>query len=353
MHHPNQPRRSNKANIARTGGPNGLAVDREGHIWAADCKVPSLLRVTLDGKVETIVTACGDEAFLFPNDLCFGPDGGLYLTDSGFLMDDFAPGGEIRPDYMSLEMDGRLYRIDPKDLSIRKLDSGLQCANGIAFDSDNNLYVNDTRTGSIFRYQWTDGQIGAREYFANVLDPDAPPWWKGPDGMAFDADGKLYVAVFGQQEVVVLGRDGSTVRRIKTQGKYQPTLPSGSRVKKRYMSRNANLANWKFSTLRRMDWICGRKGANSIAVKLERFQLISASCRMVGSLDSAARLSISIAPDLISSRLIKHSQTIILGSIRYGREFYCRLKFLNGSGDIPRLYATRPRAACAVEFCRR
>jgi gluconolactonase len=36
--------------------------------------------------------------------------------------------------------------------------------------------------------------------------------------MAFDDDGLLYVAVFGQGDVTVLGRGGSVVRRIVTQG---------------------------------------------------------------------------------------------------------------------------------------
>jgi gluconolactonase len=220
--------------VARTGGPNGLAVDGEGFIWVADCRTPSLLRVTLDGKVETIATACGSEAFLFPNDLCFGPDGAIYLTDSGFLLDDFAPGGRILPDYMNMKMDGRLYRIDRNDLSITKLGSDLGCANGIAFDSANNLYVNETRTGAIYRYQWsTDGRIGVREYFGNVLDAGAPPGWKGPDGMAFGRDGNLYIAVFGQQEVVVLAPDGSTVKRIRTEGMLPTNVAFGLPGQKR------------------------------------------------------------------------------------------------------------------------
>jgi gluconolactonase len=209
--------------VARTGEPNGLAVDADGFIWVAELKTPSLLRMSLDGKSEVLATECDGEAFLFPNDLCFGPDGALYLTDSGFTMQDFAPGGQIRADYMSLEMNGRLYRYDRRDRTIKKLDDGIECANGLASDLDNNLYVAETRTGAIFRYQWKgDGKLGPRETFANVLDTSAPPGWKGPDGMAFGTDGKLYIAVFGQQEVVVLGRDGSTVQRIKTAGK-EPT----------------------------------------------------------------------------------------------------------------------------------
>src|SRR5450755_215778 len=77
--------------VGKTGRPNGLAVDSEGIIWVAESKTPSLVRLTMDGKAEVVATGCDGEPFLFPNDLCFGPDGALYLTDSGIRIDRFAP----------------------------------------------------------------------------------------------------------------------------------------------------------------------------------------------------------------------------------------------------------------------
>jgi gluconolactonase len=63
--------------VARTGRPNGLAVDREGIIWVAESQTRSLVRLTMDGKTDIIATECEEEPFLFPNDLCFGPDWSL------------------------------------------------------------------------------------------------------------------------------------------------------------------------------------------------------------------------------------------------------------------------------------
>ena len=205
--------------VARTGRPNGLAVDRQGAIWVAESSVPSLLRVTLDGKVETFATGCNGEAFLFPNDLCFGPDGALYLTDSGILIQDFAPGGKIRPDWGAAMPDGRVYRVDVKTGKIRRLDNGLRFTNGIAFGPDNNLYANETLTGMVYRYEWKSGdRIGPRENFSNVVDWGLPFGYRGPDGMKFGADGRLFVTVYGQRDVTVLGRDGAVVQRLKTAG---------------------------------------------------------------------------------------------------------------------------------------
>jgi len=223
--------------IARTGRPNGLAVDREGAIWVAESRDPSLIRLDLQGRAEVILTACDGEPFLFPNDLCFGPDGALYMTDSGLLFEDFAPGGEIREDFMEAEIDGRIYRIDPGTAEIEKIDSGLRFANGIAFGPDENLYANDTFTGMVYRYRYEDGKIaGDREDFANVVRGEPTDRVVGPDGMAFGTDGNLYVAVFGQGDVTVLSPAGDVVERIETRGSLPTNVAFGLDEQKIYVT---------------------------------------------------------------------------------------------------------------------
>jgi len=210
--------------LAVTGRPNGLAVDAGGNIWVAESRTPSLLKMSMDGNVQVMLLSCGDEKFLFPNDLCFGPDGFLYLTDSGILIDNFAPNGKVREDYNAAVCDGRVYRINPENMHIEKLDTGIRFTNGIAFGTDNYLYANETLTGNIYRYKQTGSGFGQRELFGNVIDPEAAPGYKGPDGMAFDKDHNLYVAVFGQKDITVLSREGKVLRRLATSGKNPTNL---------------------------------------------------------------------------------------------------------------------------------
>jgi gluconolactonase len=201
--------------IATTGRPNGLAIDADEALWVAESLDPTLLRVTLDGRVERVADRLAGEALLWPNDLCFGPDGALYLTDSGVLLSDFMDGDVLKPGWEEVPLDGKVFRIE-RNGAASVIDRGLAFVNGIAFGPDGLLYVAETRTGNVYRYSPADWQ---RDRFGNVLDPKWPgSGFRGPDGMAFDAQGLLYVSVLGQGDITVLGRNGDVLRRHALRG---------------------------------------------------------------------------------------------------------------------------------------
>jgi gluconolactonase len=217
--------------VARTGRPNGLAVDREGVVWVAESLHASVVRLTLDGSQETWATTCGSEPLLWPNDICIGPDGDLFVTDSGIRVTEFLDGDAARPDALSLALNGKVCRFDAETRAGEVIDRGLQFANGIAFGPDGALYANETMTGNVYRYDLDGG--AERELYGNVLDPDCDyQGLRGPDGMKFGASGRLYVAVFGQGDVTVLGLDGEVVARHRAAGLSPTNLafgPPGSR----------------------------------------------------------------------------------------------------------------------------
>jgi gluconolactonase len=209
----------NKRVLAKTGRPNGLAVDRDGFIWVAESLKPSLIKLSMDGKTEVFLTECHGEEFIFPNDLAFGPDGKLYMTDSGFFVEDFVKDGKVRGDYRELSYDGRVYVIDTVTKKIARIDKGIKFTNGIAFGPGGDLYVNETITGMVYRYRWSAGKVtGGREAFGNVLIEEEYKDIRGPDGMKFGADGNLYCTVYGQGDITVLGPDGDVLKRIRTEG---------------------------------------------------------------------------------------------------------------------------------------
>lgn len=213
--------------VAKTGRPNGLAVDREGTIWVAESLEPSILRVSLDGESVVHATECQGEPLLWPNDICLGPDGAIYVTDSGVRVTNFlngdTPPGDIRP----FRFEGRVCRFERSEGAGTFIDRNLRFANGIAFGRDGLLYVNEMLTGNIYRYEPT-AEEPVRQLYANVLDPDyRGEALRGPDGMKFDEDGYLYVTVFGQGDVTVIDPEGTVADRIELEGNAPTNLAFG------------------------------------------------------------------------------------------------------------------------------
>lgn len=213
---------SSKDVVVTTGRPNGMAQDDDGTLWVAESmNPPSLLKVDLEGNSEIILREGEGNEFLFPNDLAFGPDGALYMTDSGVQRPAFVKAREEgRTDF---PIDGKLFRIDLANRSASVLDHGLQFANGLAFGIDNALYVTATVSGWVYRYEWnSDGTLGPRQDFADLVDRSQPLGFKGGDGLAVAENGHLYCAVVGQGDVTVVDTNGSIVNRISVGGE-QPT----------------------------------------------------------------------------------------------------------------------------------
>ncbi len=225
---------SSRTIVAKTGRPNGLALGRGDIVWVAETAMRSLLRMSLDGKFEVVAGSFDSKPFMFLNDVAVGPNGDVFITDSGIEIEELAPGGELNPDWRNLRYDGAVYRIDPASRAVECIDRGIQFTNGIAFGPDGHLYVAETLSGDILRYATSGGRVtGRREVFGNVIERFNPAELKGPDGMKFGADGCLYAAVFGQGNVTVLDRDGRVARRIPVEGAMPTNLAFGAAGEKR------------------------------------------------------------------------------------------------------------------------
>jgi sugar lactone lactonase YvrE len=116
---------------------------------------------------------------------------------------------------------GSLYIIDAK-LQVRRVDSGIICANGPAFSPDGKVcYFCDSYARRIFRYDVdrATAEVGPRMPFATVPDDDGYP-----DGMTVDAEGFLWNAHWDGWRVTRYAPDG-TIDRVIEVPVPRPTAP--------------------------------------------------------------------------------------------------------------------------------
>jgi gluconolactonase len=189
---------------AHTGGsPWGTVLGSDGAIYVTQggnvpgsgdaSAVSGIQRVLPDGSVELLFSEVAGYRLYGPNDLAFGPDGRLWFTESGSEQD-------FRFDVRS---PGRLFAVGPSGAGEMLLELPGVYPNGIAFDAQQRLYWTESMAHRVRRLD--DGKPVT---FCQLPDSHVP------DGMAFAADGRLFVATTVSGGVTIVSLDGAVLDEI-------------------------------------------------------------------------------------------------------------------------------------------
>lgn len=112
--------------------------------------------------------------------------------------------------------DGQLASFSFKD-GLRLHDKSFTVINGPVVSADGQyLFLNDTLRGTVYRYRVSEsrGKLTERQVFAQF---DSEQGY--PDGMCFDANGNLWVALWGGASIVQLDSGGGVLRKVAVPAK--------------------------------------------------------------------------------------------------------------------------------------
>ncbi|MDA8107255.1 MAG: SMP-30/gluconolactonase/LRE family protein [Betaproteobacteria bacterium] len=179
------------------GWPNGLKIHRDGRIFITDYKRGLMLLDPKSGAVAPFLTHWRSESFKGVNDLVFASNGDLYFTDQGQT-------GLHDPT-------GRVFRLSAEGRLECLIDT-VPSPNGLVLDLEESvLYVAVTRDNAVWRLPlMPDGGVSKVGAFLRLSGGT------GPDGLALDADGNLYVCHVGMGSVWVFSPLGEPLYRIRS-----------------------------------------------------------------------------------------------------------------------------------------
>lgn len=183
--------------------PGGLAFHKDGRLFIAAIDlgkgIGSITAVNPDGSVvETIIAP---EAGYLPNDLVFDAQGGFYFTDFKGTATD--PKGGV-------------YYVAPDLKTVLPVLPHLAMANGIALSPDGKmLWATEFGRNLLHRIELTDATTIA------AIGSAIPYRFTGPapDSMRVDADGNVYVAIYGQGRALAFNRNGIPIGQVLLPGR--------------------------------------------------------------------------------------------------------------------------------------
>jgi len=168
------------------GRPLGLEFAPNGDLYVADA-YRGLLVVDRLGAVRLLANEAGGKPVLYADDVDVAADGTVYFTDASTRFGARASGGTLPASVLDLvehSNNGRVLRYDPATEQTTVFANSLTFPNGIAVGQDGAIYVVETGTYSIWRYQ-PDGTgrelvIGNLPGFPdNINDAPDGTFWVG------------------------------------------------------------------------------------------------------------------------------------------------------------------------------
>src|SRR5688572_16546968 len=205
-----------------TGRSNGLTLDRQAHIVAAEHGGRRVVRIADSGERTVLAERFEGKRLNSPNDVIVKSDGSIYFTDPPYAVQIATPGA-VRPEgWWKASIPGKeltvhgVYRLAP-DGALRLLADDFALPNGLAFSPDESvLYVNDSAHKHIRAFDvGADGSLAGSRILLDMGSKDPGV----PDGMKVDSQGNVFCT--GPGGLWVCRADGTLLGRI-----ILPALPA-------------------------------------------------------------------------------------------------------------------------------
>lgn len=180
------------------GEPNGLALAPDGRLVTANIALGRVQAMRRDGTgVETLLEEVDGQPLTCANHVHYDSRGRLWITCTTRAEGWWECAADPRPDGFVVLADEQGARI---------VADGIYAANESRLDPEERfLYVAETMKARVLRFPLRpDGSLGERE----VYGPDGLGSGAYTDGIAFDAEGNLWVATVARNGVGVLTPDG-------------------------------------------------------------------------------------------------------------------------------------------------
>ena len=198
-----------------TGRSNGLTLDRQGRLVAAEHGGRRVARVAGDGTRTVLVEQFQGKRLNSPNDIVVKSDGSIYFTDPPYAVQIGTPGMARPAGWWSAPIPGKeqpcngVYRLTP-DGALQRLVDDCALPNGLAFSPDESvLYVDDSAHKHIRAFDLRpDGGLTNSRILLDMASNDPGV----PDGLKVDLQGNVLCT--GPGGVWVCRADGTLLGRI-------------------------------------------------------------------------------------------------------------------------------------------